>query len=281
MYMPPKKKPKLKKAKPTPKLSQVQTVTVNVGAQEKPKRKRKPRAKKAASVAPSLGLVAPSQEQGFARYIYPTQTQQDNSLITDQLKAYLKQIHGGKPADNLQIAAQTPEQPPAQPPAMPALPAPAPEEIKLAPTRKPGISILSSKEFPQITVDNSPVSDEEDYEDAVSVAGSERDISEDDLSSRMRKKKLIIREHDNLGAAAEAPPVMQSPEEQTLDDKMSPGKPRAPRRSKAQMEADKAMDEQKKEEKRIAREIKAAAAEAAKEEKKKEKKIKLGSIREE
>ena len=277
MYMPPKKKPKLKKAKPTlkQKQSQIQNVTVNVGAQEKPKRKRKPRAKKAASVAPSLGLVAPSQEQGFARYIYPTQTQQDNSLITDQLKSYLKQIHGGKPADNLQIEPQAPE----QPPAMPALPAPAPEEIKLAPTRKPGISILSSKEFPQITVDNSPVSDEEDYEDAVSVAGSERDISEDDLSSRMRKKKLIIREHDNLGAAAEAPPVEQSPEKPTLDDKMSPGKPRAPRRSKAQMEADKAMDEQKKEEKRIAREVKKAAAEAAREEKKKEKK--LGSIREE
>ena len=276
--MPPKKKPKLKvkKSKPTPKLSQVQTVTVNVGAQEKPKRKRKPRAKKAASVAPSLGLVAPSQEQGFARYIYPTQTQQDNSLITDQLKAYLKQIHGGVKADNLQIEPQAPE----QPPAMPALPAPAPEEIKLAPTRKPGISILSSKEFPQITVDNSPVEEyDDDDDDTSSVAGSVRDIAEDDLTKGIRKKKLIIREHDNLGAAAEAPPVMQSPEEPTLDDKMSPGKPRAPRRSKAQMEADKAMDEQKKEEKRIAREVKKAAAEAAREEKKKEKK--LSSIREE
>jgi len=276
--MPPKKKPKLKKAKPTPKLSQVQTVTVNVGAQEKPKRKRKPRAKKAASVAPSLGLVAPSQEQGFARYIYPTQTQQDNSLITDQLKAYLKQIHGGKQADNLQIAAQTPE----QPPAMPALPAPAPEEITLAPTRKPGISILSSKEFPKITIDNPPVEEYDDDDDETSsVAGSVRDIAEDDLTKGIRKKKLIIRGHDNLGAAAEAPPVEQSPEKPTLDNIVSPGKTRAPRRSKEQMAADKAIEEQKKEESRIAREVKKAAAEAAREEKRKEKKIRLGSIREE
>ena len=269
--MPPKKKPKLKKAKPTPKLSQVQTVTVNVGAQEKPKRKRKPRAKKAASVAPSLGLVAPSQEQGFARYIYPTQTQQNNSLITDELKSYLKQIHGGVKADNLQIEPQAPE----QPPAMPALPAPAPEEIKLAPTRKPGISILSSKEFPKITIDNPPVEDDDD--DDVSLAGSVRDATDDDLSG-FGKGKPSKRQH-NLGAAAEAPPVEQSPEKPTLDNIVSPGKTRAPRRSKEQMAADKAMDEQKKEEKRIAREVKAAAAEAAREEKKKEKK--LGSIREE
>lgn len=267
--MPPKKKPKLKKAKPTPKLSQVQTVTVNVGAQEKPKRKRKPRAKKAASVAPSLGLVAPSQEQGFARYIYPTQTQQNNSLITDELKSYLKQIHGGKPADNLQIAAQAPEQPP-------AIPAPAPEEIKLAPTRKPGISILSSKEFPKITIDNPPVEDDDDNDD-VSLAGSVRDATDDDLSGFGKGNPSKAKQ--NLGAAAEAPPVEQSPEKPTLDNIVSPGKTRAPRRSKEQMEADKAMDEQKKEEKRIAREVKKAAAEAAREEKKKEKK--LSSIREE
>ena len=269
--MPPKKKPKLKKAKPTPKLSQVQTVTVNVGAQEKPKRKRKPRAKKAASVAPSLGLVAPSQEQGFARYIYPTQTQQDNSLITDQLKAYLKQIHGGVKADNLQIEPQAPE----QPPAMPALPAPAPEETP-PPPRKPEITLLSTRIRPKVKIDNPPVEDDDD-DDASSVAGSVRDATDDDLSG-FGKGKPSKRQH-NLGGAAEAPPVEQSPEKQTLDDKMSPGKTRAPRRSKEQMEADKAMDEQKKEEKRIAREVKAAAAEAAREEKKKEKK--LSSIREE
>jgi len=269
VYMPPKKKPKLKKAKPTPKLSQVQTVTVNVGTQEKPKRKRKPRAKKAASVAPSLGLVAPSQEQGFARYIYPTQTQQDNSLITNELKAYLKQIHGGKPADNLQI-----EPPKEQPPAMPALPAAL---LAPPPPRKPEITLLSTRIRPKkIIIDNPPVEDDDD-DDAASVAGSVRDIAEDDLSG-FGKGRPSKAKH-NLGAAAEAPPVMQSPEEPTLDDTMSPGKPRAPRRSKAQIEADKAMDEQKKEEKRIAREVKKAATEAAREEKKKEKK--LGSIREE
>ena len=276
MYMPPKKKPKLKKAKPTlkQKQSQIQNVTVNVGTQEKPKRKRKPRAKKAASVAPSLGLVAPSQEQGFARYIYPTQTQQDNSLITDQLKAYLKQIHGGKPADNLQIEPQAPE----QPPAMPALPAPAPEEITLAP-RKPEITLLSTRIRPKkIIIDNPPVEDDDD-DDAASVAGSVRDIAEDDLSG-FGKGRPSKAKH-NLGAAAEAPPVEQSPEKPTLDNIVSPGKTRAPRRSKEQMAADKAIEEQKKEESRIAREIKKAAAEAAREEKKKEKKMGLGSIREE
>ena len=269
--MPPKKKPKLKKAKPTlkQKQSQIQNVTVNVGAQEKPKRKRKPRAKKAATVASSLGLVAPSQEQGFARYIYPTQTQQNNSLITDELKSYLKQIHGGVKADNLQIEPQAPEQPP-------AMPAPAPEEIKLAPTRKPGISILSSKEFPKITIDNPPVEDDDDNDD-VSLAGSVRDATDDDLSGFGKGNPSKAKQ--NLGGAAEAPPVEQSPEKPTLDDTMSPGKTRAPRRSKEQMAADKAIEEQKKEEKRIAREVKAAAAEAAREEKKKEKK--LSSIREE
>ena len=270
--MPPKKKPKLKKAKPTPKLSQVQTVTVNVGAQEKPKRKRKPRAKKAASVAPSLGLVAPSQEQSFARYIYPTQTQQDNSLITDQLKAYLKQIHGGVKADNLQIEPQAPE----QPPAMPALPAPAPEETPLAP-RKPEITLLSTRIRPKkIIIDNPPVEDDDD-DDTTSVAGSVRDIAEDDLSGFGKGRPSKAKQ--NLGGAAEAPPVEQSPEKPTLDDTMSPGKTRAPRRSKEQMAADKAIEEQKKEEKRIAREVKKAAAAAAKEEKRKEKK--LSSIREE
>ena len=267
--MPPKKKPKLKKAKPTPKLSQVQTVTVNVGAQEKPKRKRKPRAKKAASVAPSLGLVAPSQEQGFARYIYPTQTQQNNSLITDELKSYLKQIHGGVKADNLQIEPQAPEQPP-------AMPAPAPEETPLAP-RKPEITLLSTRIRPKkIIIDNPPVEDDDD-DDASSVAGSVRDIAEDDLSGFGKGRPSKAKQ--NLGGAAEAPPVEQSPEKPTLDDTMSPGKTRAPRRSKEQMAADKAIEEQKKEEKRIAREVKAAAAEAAREEKKKEKK--LSSIREE
>ena len=271
--MPPKKKPKLKKAKPTPKLSQVQTVTVNVGAQEKPKRKRKPRAKKAASVAPSLGLVAPSQEQGFARYIYPTQTQQNNSLITDELKSYLKQIHGGKPADNLQIEPPQEQPPKEQPPAMPALPAAL---LAPPPPRKPEITLLSTRIRPKVKIDNPPVEDDDD-DDAASVAGSVRDATEDDLSGFGKGRPSKAKQ--NLGGAAEAPPVMQSPEEQTLDDKMSPGKPRAPRRSKAQMEADKAMDEQKKEEKRIAREVKKAAAEAAREQKKQEKK--LGSIREE
>jgi mRNA-degrading endonuclease toxin of MazEF toxin-antitoxin module len=266
--MPPKKKPKLKKAKPTPKLSQVQTVTVNVGAQEKPKRKRKPRAKKAASVAPSLGLVAPSQEQGFARYIYPTQTQQDNSLITNELKAYLKQIHGGKPADNLQIEPQAPEQP-----SVPALPAAL---LAPPPPKKPEITLLSTRIRPKVKIDNPPVEDDDD-DDAASVAGSVRDIAEDDLSGFGKGRPSKAKQ--NLGAAAEAPPVEQSPEKPTLDNIVSPGKTRAPRRSKAQMEADKAMDEQKKEEKRIAREVKAAAAEAAKEEKRKEKK--LSSIREE
>ena len=270
--MPPKKKPKLKNAKPTPKLSQVQTVTVNVGAQEKPKRKRKPRAKKVASVAPSLGLVAPSQEQGFARYIYPTQTQQDNSLITNELKAYLKQIHGGKPADNLQIEPQAPE----QPPAMPALL--APEETPPPPPRKPEITLLSTRIRPKVKIDNPPVEDDDD-DDASSVAGSVRDATEDDLSGFGKGRPSKAKQ--NLGGAAEAPPVEQSPEKPTLDNIVSPGKTRAPRRSKAQMEADKAMDEQKKEEKRIAREVKKAAAEAAREEKKKEKKMGLGSIREE
>ena len=267
--MPPKKKPKLKKAKPTPKLSQVQTVTVNVGAQEKPKRKRKPRAKKAATVASSLGLVAPSQEQGFARYIYPTQTQQDNSLITDQLKSYLKQIHGGVKADNLQIEPQAPE----QPPAMPALP--APEETP-PPPRKPEITLLSTRIRPKVKIDNPPVEDDDDDDD-VSLAGSVRDATDDDLSGFGKGNPSKAKQ--NLGGAAEAPPVEQSPEKPTLDNIVSPGKTRAPRRSKEQMEADKAMDEQKKEEKRIAREVKAAAAEAAREEKKKEKK--LSSIREE
>ena len=265
--MPPKKKPKLKKAKPTlkQKQSQIQNVTVNVGAQEKPKRKRKPRAKKAATVASSLGLVAPSQEQGFARYIYPTQTQQDNSLITDELKSYLKQIHGGVKADNLQIEPQAPEQPPA----------PAPEETPLAP-RKPEITLLSTRIRPKVKIDNPPVEDDDD-DDASSVAGSVRDITDDDLSGFGKGNPSKAKQ--NLGGAAEAPPVEQSPEKPTLDDTMSPGKTRAPRRSKEQMAADKAIEEQKKEEKRIAREVKAAAAEAAREEKKKEKK--LSSIREE
>lgn len=268
--MPPKKKPKLKKAKPTlkQKQSQIQNVTVNVGAQEKPKRKRKPRAKKAATVASSLGLVAPSQEQGFARYIYPTQTQQNNSLITDELKSYLKQIHGGVKADNLQIEPQAPEQPP-------AMPAPAPEETPLAP-RKPEITLLSTRIRPKVKIDNPPVEDDDD-DDASSVAGSVRDITDDDLSGFGKGNPSKAKQ--NLGGAAEAPPVEQSPEKPTLDDTMSPGKTRAPRRSKEQMAADKAIEEQKKEEKRIAREVKAAAAEAAREEKKKEKK--LSSIREE
>ena len=271
--MPPKKKPKLKKAKPTlkQKQSQIQNVTVNVGAQEKPKRKRKPRAKKAATVASSLGLVAPSQEQGFARYIYPTQTQQNNSLITDELKSYLKQIHGGVKADNLQIEPQAPE----QPPAMPALPAPAPEETPLAP-RKPEITLLSTRIRPKVKIDNPPVEDDDD-DDASSVAGSVRDITDDDLSGFGKGNPSKAKQ--NLGGAAEAPPVEQSPEKQTLDNIVSPGKTRAPRRSKEQMAADKAIEEQKKEENRIAREVKKAAAAAAKEEKRKEKK--LGSIREE
>ena len=269
--MPPKKKPKLKKAKPTlkQKQSQIQNVTVNVGAQEKPKRKRKPRAKKAATVASSLGLVAPSQEQGFARYIYPTQTQQDNSLITDQLKAYLKQIHGGVKADNLQIEPQTPE----QPPAIPALP--APEETP-PPPKKPEITLLSTRIRPKVKIDNPPVEDDDD-DDAASVAGSVRDATEDDLSGFGKGRPSKAKQ--NLGAAAEAPPVEQSPEKPTLDNIVSPGKTRAPRRSKEQMAADKAIEEQKKEENRIAREVKKAAAEAAREQKKQEKK--LGSIREE
>ena len=123
MYMPPKKKPKVKKPRPTlkQKQSQVQTVTVNVASQEKPKRKRKPRAKK---VAVSVAPVAPSQEQGFARYIYPTQPQQDNTLITNELKAYLKQLQAGKPADNLQTAGQAakPAADAAEPPAAVAEP---------------------------------------------------------------------------------------------------------------------------------------------------------------
>ena len=268
--MPPKKKPKLKKAKPTlkQKQSQIQNVTVNVGAQEKPKRKRKPRAK---NVVQSVAPVAPSQEQGFARYIYPTQTQQDNSLITDELKSYLKQIHGGKPADNLQI-----EPPKEQPPAMPALPAAL---LAPPPPRKPEITLLSTRIRPKkIIIDNPPVEDDDD-DDTASVAGSTRDIAEDDLSG-FGKGRPSKAKH-NLGAAAEAPPVEQSPEKPTLDNIVSPGKTRAPRRSKEQMAADKAMDEQNKEEKRIAREIKKAAAEAAREEKKKEKKMGLGSIREE
>ena len=267
--MPPKKKPKLKKAKPTlkQKQSQIQNVTVNVGAQEKPKRKRKPRAK---NVVQSVAPVAPSQEQGFARYIYPTQTQQDNSLITDELKSYLKQIHGGKPADNLQI-----EPPKEQPPAMPALPAAL---LAPPPPRKPEITLLSTRIRPKVKIDNPPVEDDDD-DDAASVAGSVRDATEDDLSG-FGKGRPSKAKH-NLGAAAEAPPVEQSPEKPTLDNIVSPGKTRAPRRSKEQMEADKAMDEQNKEEKRIAREIKKAAAAAAKEEKKKEKKMGLGSIREE
>ena len=158
---------------------------------------------------------------------------------------------------------------------MPALPAAL---LVPPPPRKPEITLLSTRIRPKVKIDNPPVEEyDDDDDDTASVAGSTRDIAEDDLSGFGKGRPSKAKQ--NLGGAAEAPPVEQSPEKPTLDNIVSPGKTRAPRRSKAQMEADKAMDEQKKEEKRIAREVKAAAAEAAREEKKKEKK--LGSIREE
>ena len=127
-----------------------------------------------------------------------------------------------------------------------------------------------------VKIDNPPVEDDDD-DDAASVAGSVRDNTDDDLSGFGKGRPSKAKQ--NLGAAAEAPPVEQSPEKPTLDNIVSPGKTRAPRRSKEQMAADKAIEEQKKEENRIAREVKKAAAAAAKEEKRKEKK--LSSIREE
>ena len=107
MYMPPKKKPKLKKAKPkVPKVQQ--TVIVNVGSQDKPKRKRKPRAKKAmVSGQPSLSPVGVSQTQtmGTPKYIYPTQTQPETPLVSDEDKGILALVKGeGEKYDRIRQA---------------------------------------------------------------------------------------------------------------------------------------------------------------------------------
>ena len=106
MYMPPKKKPKVKKAKP--KVPQVQqTVTVNVGSQDKPKRKRKPRAKKAmVSGQPSLSPVGVSQTQTMApKYIYPTQNQPETPLVSDEDKGILALVKGeGEKYDRIRQA---------------------------------------------------------------------------------------------------------------------------------------------------------------------------------
>lgn len=106
MYMPPKKKPKLKKAKPkVPKVQQ--TVIVNVGSQDKPKRKRKPRAKKAmVSGQPSLSPVGVSQTQTMApKYIYPTQNQPETPLVSDEDKGILALVKGeGEKYDRIRQA---------------------------------------------------------------------------------------------------------------------------------------------------------------------------------
>tara|TARA_R110000772_G_scaffold262052_1_gene380915 strand:+ start:224 stop:1054 length:831 start_codon:yes stop_codon:yes gene_type:complete len=105
--MPPKKKPKLKKAKPkVPKVQQ--TVIVNVGSQDKPKRKRKPRAKKAmVSGQPSLSPVGVSQTQtmGTPKYIYPTQNQPENPISSDEDKGILALVKGdGEKYDRIRRA---------------------------------------------------------------------------------------------------------------------------------------------------------------------------------
>lgn len=110
--MPPKKKKV--KSKPSQKQKQTQIVTVNVTAPDKPKRRRRPTAKKATApaTAGSVSPLATSQEQTFSRFIYPVVVQpKENPLITDELKAYLKLLHGGQqPEPPLMLTAPEPEE---------------------------------------------------------------------------------------------------------------------------------------------------------------------------
>lgn len=94
---------------------QRQTVIVNIGDKVvKRKRKRKPRAKKQTAPAPatagSVSPLATGQEQNFARFIYPVQVlPKENPLITDELKAYLKLLHGGQQAAPPMLTAPPPQ----------------------------------------------------------------------------------------------------------------------------------------------------------------------------
>ena len=139
--MPPKvKKAKVKKPRVAQKQKQTQIVTVNVTAPVKPKRKRRPAAKKAAAKQGSISPIETSQQQSTSRFIYPVQVlPKENPLITDELKAYLRLLHGGQQA------------PPTAPPMITAPPKPAPAP---KPAPKPTPKVLLPAPPPDFSFTN-------------------------------------------------------------------------------------------------------------------------------
>ena len=302
MYMPPKKKPKVKKAKLALKQrqSQVQNVNVNVSAPEKAKRKRKARAKKSSSLVPASGasVAAASGESVAAvpasvfqqpRYIYPTEVPKspsDSTLLTDEMKAYLKRLYGGAPVNNLNVSAI--EGPKSEPKQITAPTQSAPTQSAPRDEMKARTSRQTRQIQPRITI-----LDFTDDDDVSSIDVESIDLSRDNLVKK--KKKVIIR--DSLKPEI-TPPVKTSEKVVGLNDKMaeepattSPRKTRGPNRTKEQIDsaqkakedkrdalasrraADAAMQAQVKDEKRIARETKTILSKQKKLEKAREKKL--------
>jgi len=151
--MPPKvKKAKVKKPRVAQKQKQTQIVTVNVTAPVKPKRKRRPAAKKAAAKQGSISPIETSQQQSTSRFIYPVQVlPKENPLITDELKAYLRLLHGGQQAPPTAPPMITAGQQPAAPPMITAPPKPAPAP---KPAPKPTPKVLLPAPPPDFSFTN-------------------------------------------------------------------------------------------------------------------------------